>query len=166
VSLFEGLAAHTCGLVAGDTVLLADAARLLGRTHRPLLAAAADEDTGRSLADPHRPSAAIGPLNAAFDVYAAHGAAADARRVSRLLRGHGVSRRAPRAVRQELGFASLTDSELQVVRIIAGGATNRSAAEQLYLSPHTVSSHLRSAFTKLGINSRVQLALVLRERET
>jgi DNA-binding CsgD family transcriptional regulator len=58
-------------------------------------------------------------------------------------------------------LASLTGSELQVVRIIADGATNRSAAEQLYLSPHTVSSHLRSAFAKLGINSRVQLARVL-----
>jgi DNA-binding CsgD family transcriptional regulator len=52
-----------------------------------------------------------------------------------------------------------------VVRIIAEGATNRRAAEQLYLSPHTVSSHLRSAFTKLGITSRVQLARVLQEVE-
>lgn len=164
VSLFAGLAAHTCGLVADDTALLVDAARLLERTQRPLLAAAAAEDAGRMLAERRRPSAAIEHLNAAFDTYAAHGATVDARRLGRLLRGHGVARRLP-VDRPKTGWASLTDSELQVVRIIAAGATNRSAAEQLYLSPHTVSSHLRSAFTKLGINSRMQLAQVLRRME-
>jgi DNA-binding CsgD family transcriptional regulator len=164
VPLFAGLAAHTRGLVADDPALLVDAARLLGRTQRPLLTAAAAEDAGRLLAEHRRQAAAIEQLTAAFDTYAAHGATADARRVGRRLRIHGGARRTPRPDRPEQGWASLTDSEMQVVRIIAAGATNRSAAEQLYLSPHTVSSHLRSAFTKLGINSRMQLAVVLRER--
>jgi DNA-binding NarL/FixJ family response regulator len=163
VPLFAGLARHTRGLVAEDTAMLIDAARLLERTQRPLLAAAAAEDAGRVLAE-RRMRAAVEHLNAAFDTYAAHGATVDARRVGRLLRRQGVARRAL-ADRPENGWASLTSSELQVVRIIAAGATNRSAAEQLYLSPHTVSSHLRSAFTKLGINSRVQLARVLHELE-
>jgi DNA-binding CsgD family transcriptional regulator len=47
------------------------------------------------------------------------------------------------------------------VRIVASGATNRQAAEQLFLSPHTVSSHLRSAFAKLEVHSRVELANVV-----
>jgi DNA-binding NarL/FixJ family response regulator len=164
VPLFSGLARQTRGLAADDTAMLVDAARLLEHTQRPLLAAAAAEDAGRVLAERQTPAAAVEHLNAAFDTYAAHGATVDARRVGRLLRRHGVTRR-PTAHRPENGWASLTSSELQVVRIIAAGATNRSAAEQLYLSPHTVSSHLRSAFTKLGINSRVQLARVLAEVE-
>jgi DNA-binding NarL/FixJ family response regulator len=61
------------------------------------------------------------------------------------------------------GPAGLTSSELRVVRVVAAGATNRAAAEQLHLSPHTVSSHLRSAYAKLGVHSRTQLAHVLRE---
>jgi DNA-binding CsgD family transcriptional regulator len=50
------------------------------------------------------------------------------------------------------------------VRLVAGGATNRSAAEQLYVSPHTVSTHLRHAFAKLGITSRNELIRIALSR--
>ena len=40
------------------------------------------------------------------------------------------------------------------------GLTNREVAEQLFVSPHTVSSHLRSVFAKLEINSRLALARI------
>ena len=71
--------------------------------------------------------------------------------------GRGVpSRGAPVA-----GWGSLTAAELRVVRLVASGATNREAADELYLSPHTVSSHLRSAFIKLGLHTRTQLARVV-----
>jgi predicted ATPase/DNA-binding CsgD family transcriptional regulator len=63
------------------------------------------------------------------------------------------------------GWASLTDAELRVAYLVAGGATNRDAAEQLFLSPHTVSSHVRSAFAKLGINSRIELARIVLTEE-
>jgi DNA-binding CsgD family transcriptional regulator len=43
--------------------------------------------------------------------------------------------------------------------------TNRDAANKLYLSPHTVSTHLRHAFTKLGINSRTELTRIAVEQE-
>jgi DNA-binding CsgD family transcriptional regulator len=56
-----------------------------------------------------------------------------------------------------VGWAALTESELTVVRLVADGLTNREVAERLYVSPHTVSGHLRHAFEKLGINSRVVL---------
>ena len=56
-----------------------------------------------------------------------------------------------------MGWAALTESELTVVRLVADGLTNREVAERLYVSPHTVSGHLRHAFEKLGINSRVVL---------
>ena len=56
--------------------------------------------------------------------------------------------------------AALTRSELAVAEIVALGATNRQAAAQLHLSPHTVSSHLRHAFEKLGIRLRIELAII------
>jgi DNA-binding CsgD family transcriptional regulator len=42
--------------------------------------------------------------------------------------------------------------------MVARGWTNRRIADELFLSPHTVSSHLRHAFVKLGVQSRVELA--------
>ena len=62
--------------------------------------------------------------------------------------------------RPQAGWAALTDSELSVVRLIAQGLTNREAAQELFVSPHTINSHLRHAFTKLGVNSRVELARI------
>ena len=80
------------------------------------------------------------------------------------MREHGVRRRVGAPERPASGWGSLTESELRVARLIAGGATNRDAAAQLVVSPHTVSSHLRSAFSKLGVTSRMALArIVLRE---
>jgi DNA-binding CsgD family transcriptional regulator len=52
----------------------------------------------------------------------------------------------------------MTDSELAVARLVAHGLSNREVAERLFLSPHTVSSHLRHVFGKLGVNSRVELS--------
>ena len=43
---------------------------------------------------------------------------------------------------------------------------NREVVEQLFVSPHTVSSHLRSIFAKLDINSRLALARIAAEHDT
>ena len=51
----------------------------------------------------------------------------------------------------------MTDSELAVARLVAQGLTNREVAERLFVSPHTVNSHLRQIFAKLEVNSRVAL---------
>jgi DNA-binding CsgD family transcriptional regulator len=51
----------------------------------------------------------------------------------------------------------MTDSELAVARLVAEGFSNREVAERLFVSQHTVSGHLRHVFTKLDINSRVDL---------
>jgi DNA-binding CsgD family transcriptional regulator len=52
-----------------------------------------------------------------------------------------------------------------VVRLVANGDTNRQVAECLILSRHTVSTHLRHAFAKLRINSRVELTRVVLDHE-
>jgi len=43
---------------------------------------------------------------------------------------------------------------------VVRGLTNREVAEWLFVSPHTVSTHLRHVFEKLKLNSRVELASV------
>jgi DNA-binding CsgD family transcriptional regulator len=59
----------------------------------------------------------------------------------------------------------MTAAELAVAQLVAEGLTNREVAERLFVSPHTVSSHLRHVFLKLGINSRVELARRARDYE-
>jgi DNA-binding CsgD family transcriptional regulator len=58
------------------------------------------------------------------------------------------------------GWASLTDGELRVVAGVAEGMSNRSIAEELHLSRHTVDAHLKHVYLKLDIHSRVQLTVL------
>jgi DNA-binding CsgD family transcriptional regulator len=48
-----------------------------------------------------------------------------------------------------------------VVNLIAQGATNRTVAQRLHVTPHTVKAHLHKAFAKLGINSRAELSKLM-----
>ena len=52
----------------------------------------------------------------------------------------------------------LTDREIQVLRQVVGGATNREISTALNISAHTVKSHVTSIFNKLGVNDRAQAA--------
>jgi DNA-binding CsgD family transcriptional regulator len=67
--------------------------------------------------------------------------------------------------RPTFGWPSLTESEWALADLVAQGLTNRQAAARLFLSHHTVDTHLRHIFRKLDINSRVELAaLVVAQR--
>ena len=55
------------------------------------------------------------------------------------------------------GMRLLSKRELQVVRCLAEGLTNREIAEQLKLSQHTIKNYLFRIFDKLGVSSRVEL---------
>jgi DNA-binding NarL/FixJ family response regulator len=48
----------------------------------------------------------------------------------------------------------LTSRELEVLRVLAQGKTNRVIAEKLFISEKTVASHVSHIFTKLGVSSR------------
>ncbi len=50
----------------------------------------------------------------------------------------------------------LTQREIQVLRCIAKGLTNREISSQLNISPHTVKSHVIHIFNKIGVNDRAQ----------
>ncbi len=56
------------------------------------------------------------------------------------------------------GWASLTPTERDVVRLVGEGLGNKDVAARLFVSPRTVESHLTHVYTKLGLSSRVQLA--------
>ncbi|MGB0007797.1 MAG: LuxR C-terminal-related transcriptional regulator, partial [Candidatus Sulfotelmatobacter sp.] len=55
------------------------------------------------------------------------------------------------------GLSLLSKRELQVVRCLAEGLSNRQIAERLKLSQHTVKNHLFRVFDKLGVSSRIEL---------
>jgi DNA-binding CsgD family transcriptional regulator len=162
VRLFSTVAQHTRGILERDAPALVAAADVLRSSSRPLLYASAAEDAGGELSRAQRNAEALDQLNAAFDTFVECEAIADARRVGRALRRLGVERRIVTHPRAKTGWDSLTDSELTVVNLIAQGATNRDVATQLHLSPHTVKTHVHNAFAKLGINSRAQLAQLMR----
>jgi DNA-binding CsgD family transcriptional regulator len=105
-----------------------------------------------------------GALDRALILCTDAGATWDASRLRARMRGHGVRRRLPGASRPPTGWGSLTTSELTVAQLVGQGLSNRDAAARLFVSPHTVSSHLRHVFTKLGVNSRVELARLLSEQ--
>ena len=55
------------------------------------------------------------------------------------------------------GWASLTPTEHDVVRLVTEGLANKVIATRLLVSPRTVQAHLTHVYTKLGLASRVQL---------
>jgi DNA-binding CsgD family transcriptional regulator len=67
-------------------------------------------------------------------------------------RGHGERKRPAK------GWASLTPTERDVVRLVGEGLANKDIAARLFVSPRTVESHLTHVYTKLALSSRVQLA--------
>jgi DNA-binding CsgD family transcriptional regulator len=164
VASIAATAAHVRGLLESSTADLREAVDLFERTRRRLELAAALEDLGVELITSER-EAAVEVLGRALGLYAELGANWDARRVRSRLRELGVRRRLVAAEPETNGWSALTTSELTVARLVAEGLTNREVAERLFVSPHTVSSHLRHVFSKLGINSRVELARLARDYE-
>ncbi|MFC6160265.1 helix-turn-helix transcriptional regulator [Kribbella jiaozuonensis] len=60
---------------------------------------------------------------------------------------------------------ALTGAERTVAELVAQGLTNREVAARIFLSPHTVSFHLRKVYRKLGVRSRVDLTRAAVHRE-
>ncbi|MFD8634127.1 AAA family ATPase [Streptomyces sp. NPDC059533] len=159
----RGTAAHAAGLVNADRELLERSVRFLGTGPRPLPLAAACADYGRALLTAGD-SAATPALTRAHDLYARAGADVEADRVrADLERATTRSGRRTGGLgpRPDQGWDALTASERKVARLIAAGHTNRSAAQALVVSPHTVNTHLSSVFRKLSVRSRVHLARIV-----
>jgi DNA-binding CsgD family transcriptional regulator len=64
----------------------------------------------------------------------------------------------PDAARPSNPRSDLTVTELAVAQLVVLGLTNRATARRLSISPHTVDTHLRHIYRKLGVRSRIELA--------
>jgi len=157
---FPGLRAaalHARALFDDDPERAVAAVQAYRGDPRSLVRAAAFEDAGRLLSERAKDEA-VGYLDEALRLQSAAGAERDAARVRRLLRDSGAQRAGGRPDPAAASWPELTGSELAVVRLVIRGATDREVAQRLYISAHTVNSHLRHVFAKLGIRSRVELA--------
>jgi DNA-binding CsgD family transcriptional regulator len=145
------------GLLASDEEAgqhFTEALRLHADGERPFERARTELLYGEMLRRGRHPKEAREHLRVALELFEQLGAAVWAERARSELRGSGETarKRDPSTVDQ------LTPQELQIARIVAGGASNKEAAAQLFLSPRTIEFHLRHVFAKLGITSRAQLA--------
>jgi DNA-binding CsgD family transcriptional regulator len=151
----EATAAWCRGLLGGPDAAtdLASAAEGLGRLHLPVASARARLALGELLRRDRQPRAAREHLRAAHETFQKHGATVWAERAAAELRASGEGASAAEVD----GIDSLTAQELQIVRYVSQGASNKDIAAQLFLSPRTVEYHLYKAYPKLGVSSRGQL---------
>jgi DNA-binding NarL/FixJ family response regulator len=161
------LATGDVGAARGVVEELRQVASTLGT---PLLRAHAARARGAVLAAEGDPKAALVELRRAFTELHALGVRYDAAR-TRLLIGEtcatlgdldaaSMESAAARAVLDSLtprmasSLEGLTQRELEILRLLASGKTNRGIAQSLVISEKTVASHVSHIFTKLDVTSR------------
>ncbi|MGY1780640.1 HD domain-containing phosphohydrolase [Geodermatophilus sp. SYSU D01036] len=124
------------------------------------LLAAADVWTALREDRPHRPAIAA---TAARDVLwreAAEGRL-DRTAVEAVLSVEGAAARRPRAPRP----AGLSEREVEVLRLIARGHSNREVARRLWISTKTVGHHVEHVYAKIGVTTRPAAALFAMEHD-
>ncbi len=57
------------------------------------------------------------------------------------------------------GSEDLTERQIQILALVAVGATNDEIADKLCISPHTVKTHLYRIFKNINVPNRVQASL-------
>jgi HD-GYP domain-containing protein (c-di-GMP phosphodiesterase class II) len=130
-------------------------AEALSRGDRIL--AAADVFAALTAERPHRP--AYGDDDAARTLEAEAERHLDADAVACVLAAAG-RRAAPRPA----GWpADLTDREVEVLRLISRGRSNREVAQQLFIAPKTVGRHVENVYAKIGVSSRAAAAVFAME---
>jgi DNA-binding CsgD family transcriptional regulator len=160
-TMLEAIAAHARGavdLAEGEAVTalvsLRRAWQLWRELDAPYEAARARvlvAEACRALGDEE---AATLELDAAREVFQELGAAPDLARVETLAKS---------AARRDAH--GLTRRELEVLRLVAAGMSNREIASELVVSEHTVARHLQNIFTKLRISSRTAAAAFAYEHD-
>ena len=75
----------------------------------------------------------------------------------------GSSARRPQHHRRPERVTGLSSRELEVLRLVSAGRTNREIGELLFISEKTASRHLSNVFDKLGIHTRAEAARIAAE---
>ena len=156
-----GVEARSRALLSdGDTAerLHRESIERLGRTRVRAELARAHLVYGEWLRRQRRRIDARAQLRIAHEMLEAMGMEAFAERARRELQATGETTR-KRSV--ATGDEELTAQEAQIARMARDGLSNPEIAARMFISARTVQYHLRKVFTKLGIESRTQLDLVL-----
>ena len=135
-----------------------DSAEAAAAINAPVEAARSRILAGKALAAAGRQGDAIKELEAAREqlvaCHAFHYAEAAGRELRRL------GRAAARQTGDEQHPHGLTNRELEVIKLVSAGRTNREIADELVLSVRTVDRHVARIFQKLGVKSRIAAASV------
>ena len=134
----------------------ADAWAVLGRPYAALLAR---ERAAGCLAAAGREPEAVATLQAIREGSSRLGASVVTNRVGRTLQQLGVHAVPIRSPGRPAYSNELSPREIEIVRLLAEGRTNRAISERLVLSPKTVATHVSSAMRKFGVTSRTALAV-------
>lgn len=148
--------AHAAQARHGEIAQLRDAL-LDDGSAAPVERAHAHAALGAALRRAGRPVEARGPLRVAVDLAHRCGATALEEAALAELRATGAR---PRR-RLTTGPSALTRSQRRVAELAAGGRRNREIASELVVTVATVEYHLRNAYRKLGIASRIELRTAL-----
>jgi DNA-binding CsgD family transcriptional regulator len=163
VILCRAMLAEARGSGGQAAALYARAATAWDALPRPYDALLARERQAHALITAGEPGRGVELLADVLRGLSQLGATTATARVARTLRENGTPARRPGAGRPSYGNR-LSPRELDVVRLLVQGGTNRDIARQLFLSPNTVARHLSSAMRKLNVTSRASLAARVTER--
>ncbi|GHJ44612.1 LuxR family transcriptional regulator [Catellatospora sp. TT07R-123] len=150
------------GTRTGDPAPLAAAAVWFRRAGWPLYEGYAQEAAALAHARAGAAADARAALRRALAAYAGLDAGWDADRARARARQAGL-RTGARGSRNrpKQGWAALTDTEQRVAEHVAAGLSNPEIAAQMFLSRRTVQSHVSSILAKVGLTSRVELAVAV-----
>lgn len=157
-------ALFAAGVLANDGDQLLEALATFEPGVQPLKRVLVAEEAARCLWGSGRADEAAKVLEDARQTCFDCGATADARRVGELFATLGI-RRQREPLRPTSGWGSLTATERRIVDLVGTGAPNASIAGALGISRRTVETHLRHVYAKVGVASRVQLALEASRRD-
>jgi len=148
----KGVVAVAGGNYAEARRQFEDAVDLYDQSAAPFEAARSRLELGNALAALNRLEAAAREARAAFTALEKIGAARETARAAALLRR--LEEASPKHATGEATGATLTSRELQILRLVAQGLSDKEAAAALDLSEHTIHRHVSNILNKLDVPSR------------
>ena len=157
--------AHVLGEVAlleGQAASAADqfgqALERLAEVEAPFERALTQARAGAALLAAGERELGVERLTGAYHIFKKLGARPFAHRAAADLAAAGerVDKRLGRRAARDLEQGGLTRRELEILRMVAVGRTNREIAHQLFLSPRTIDMHVRNMLAKLDCRSRTE----------